>query len=285
MKTQQTLSSTDALEELIKRLLPEQANLQVDQLVFNPGELILLVTSTQLEGQCPMCEKATRRIHSRYWRTLEDLPWGASRLQLRVHLRRFFCTTPSCPRKIFTERLGPKASPSARRTSRLRDALLALGWAVGGEEGARQGMVHHMPIGASTLLSLMRRHGESASPTPRVLGVDDWSFQRDHPTGTILVDLEQHRPVDLLLGSDEQVLSDWLRSHRGVQIISRDRGAGYRKAIKRAAPQVKQVLDRWPVLKNLGEVIQKTLAQQIDVLRQAGKPGEEEHPADVLCSN
>jgi transposase len=95
MKTQQTLSSTDALEELIKRLLPEQANLQVDRLVFTPGELMLLVTSMQSEGQCPVCEKATRRIHSRYWRTVEDLPWGASRLQLRVHIRRFFCTTPS----------------------------------------------------------------------------------------------------------------------------------------------------------------------------------------------
>ena len=285
MKTQQTFSSTDALEELIKWLLPEQATLQVDRLVLTPSELILLVTSTRSEGLCPVCEKATRRIHSRYWRTLEDLPWGASRLQLRVRVRRFFCTTASCPRKIFTERLEPKASPSARRTSRLRDALLALCWAVGGEEGARQGRDHHMPIGASTLLSLMRRHGERTSPTPRVLGVDDWSFQRDHPSGTILVDLERHRPVDLLLGSDEQVLSDWLRSHRGVQIISRDRGAGYRKAIKRVAPQVKQVLDRWHVLKNLGEVIQKTLAQQIDMLRQAGKPGEEGHPADVLCSN
>src|SRR5436309_7048228 len=271
MKTQQTLSPTDTLEELIKWLLPEQANLQVDRLVFTPGELTLLVTSTQPVGRCPVCEKATRRIHSRYWRTLEDLPWGANRLRLRVHVRRFVCATASCPRKIFTERLGPLAEPSARRTDRLRDALLALGWAVGGEEGSRQGMVHHMPIGASTLLSLMRRHGERTFPTPRVLGVDDWFFQQDHPTGTILVDLERHQPVDLLLGSDEQVLSDWLRSHRGVQIISRDRGAGYRKASERAAPQVKQVLDRWHLLKNLGEVIQKTLAQQIDVLRQAGQ--------------
>ena len=89
----------------------------------------------------------------------------------------------------------------------------------------------------------------------------------------------------LLLGGDEQVLSDWLCSHPGVQIFSRDRGAGYRKAIQRATPQVNHVLDRWHVLKNLGEVIQKTLAQQIDILRQAGKPGEEEHPAGVLSSS
>ena len=57
MKTQQTLSPTDTLEELIKWLLPEQANVRVDQLVFTPGELTLLVTSTQSEGRCPVCEK------------------------------------------------------------------------------------------------------------------------------------------------------------------------------------------------------------------------------------
>jgi transposase len=67
-------------------------------------------------------------------------------------------------------------------------------------------------------------------------------------------------------------------------VIVRDRGASYRKASTKEAPHAQQVLDRWHLLKNLGEVIQKTLAHQIDVLRQAGKPGQEEHPADVLSS-
>jgi transposase len=66
-----------------------------------------------------------------------------------------------------------------------------------------------MPVGAATLLSFMRRFGGMALPTPRVLGVNDWSFQHDQPTGTILVDLERHQPVDLLLGNDEQVLDRW----------------------------------------------------------------------------
>ncbi len=104
-----------------------------------------------------------------------------------------------------------------------------------------------------------------------MLGVDDWGFQQKHPTGIILIDLEQHRPVDVLLGSDEAVLTQWLDRHAGVEVICRDRGAGYRKAAPKGAPHAQQVLDRWHVLKNLGEVIQKTLAQQIEVLRQAGQ--------------
>jgi len=96
-------------------------------------------------------------------------------------------------------------------------------------------------------------------------------FQQKHPTGTLLVDLEQHRPIDVLLGSDEEVLTQWLNGHAGVEVIVRDRGASYRKAATKSAPHAQQVLDRWHVLKNLGEVIQKTLAQHIDVLRQAGQ--------------
>jgi transposase len=103
--------------------------------------------------------------------------------------------------------------------------------------------------------------------------VDDWSF-RAHQAGTLLVDLEQHRPVDVLLGSDEKVFAHWLGAHPGVKVISRDRGASYLKGATRGAPQAKQVLDRWHVLKNLGEVIQKTLTQHIDVLRQAGQQGK-----------
>ena len=141
---------------------------------------------------------------------------------------------------------------------------------MGGEAGAKQCVAHATPICASTLLSLLRRQGVTAVPTPRVLGVDDWSF-RAHQAGTLLVDLEQHRPVDVLLGSDEKVFAHWLGDHPGVEVISRDRGASYLKGATRGAPQAKQVLDRWHVLKNLGEVIQKTLTQHIDVLRQAGQ--------------
>jgi hypothetical protein len=92
-------------------------------------------------------------------------------------------------------------------------------------------------------LSLLRRY-EGASPcTPRVLGVAEWGFQRKSPTGTLLVDLEQHRPVDLLLGSDDQVLTEWLRVHPGVKVISRDRGASYQKAATQAAPQTPSTPD------------------------------------------
>ena len=101
-------------------------------------------------------------MHSRYTRTLQDLPWGTLRVQVQVQVHRFFCQNPTCPRKIFTEPLPDFAERSARRTNRLREALLANGWALGGQAGARQCVAHAMPLSGATLLSLLRRCGAAA---------------------------------------------------------------------------------------------------------------------------
>lgn len=243
--------------------------LRLQELVMTDEDMTLVLVSSQAAACCPLCAKPSMRV-SHYSRTLRDLPWGPLRVQLHLHVRRFFCQNPVCPRKIFVEPLTGLAERSARRTTRLCNALLSIGWALGGQAGARQCVAHAMPISGTMLLSLLRRWGPIVISTPRVLGVDDWSFQT-HAAGTLLVDLEQHQPVEVLLDSDEQVLSDWLLVHPGVEVIVRDRGASYLKGATTGAPQAQQVVDRWHLLKNLGEVIQKTLAQQVDVLRQAGE--------------
>jgi transposase len=271
MKPATSLLPKDLLEGFVKGLFPERACLQVKRLEMTSEEVTLVIASTQPEGHCPLCGEFTSRVHSRYERILQDLPFSGKQVQLILHVRRFFCTNPSCSRQIFAERLPALTETFARRTNRLRDTLLNIGWALGGEAGARLCRKLVMPVCAATLLAQLRRAGVDELPTPRVLGVDDWGFQQQHPTGTILIDLEQHRPVEVLLGSDEDGLTTWLHEHAGVEVIVRDRGAGYRKAATKGAPHAQQVLDRWHVLKNLGEVIQKTLAQQIDVLRQAGQ--------------
>jgi transposase len=235
MKIISELAPTDLLDRLVKRLLPDAACLQLKHLEMSEEELLLVVSSTQPEGVCPTCGQRTARVHSHYQRTLQDLPCSGLHIRLRLHVRRFCCATATCACHIFTERLPTITEPYARRTTRLRDSLLSLGWALGGAAGARQSRRQAIEVCGTTLLSLLRRWGNVSPATPRVLGVDDWGFQRAHGTGTILVDLEQHRPVDLLLGSDDQVLAQWLREHPGVQVICRDRGASYQKGATQGA--------------------------------------------------
>ena len=138
MKHSQYLFSTKELDEVIRQLLPEGAHIQIDYVACEAKDLTIEAVSTQQRGSCPVCGHTTMRIHSRYKRTLQDLPWRTIRVRLHVQVHRFFCENPRCPRRIFTERLPQLAEPSARRTDRLREAIVGTGWALGGEAGARK---------------------------------------------------------------------------------------------------------------------------------------------------
>ncbi len=93
-----------------------------------------------------------------------------------------------------------------------------------------------------------------------MLGIDDFAFRRGHTYGTILLNLETHRPVDLLPDRSAETIAHWLRQHPGVEIISRDRSKDYQRGATDGAPDAQQVIDRWHVLKILREAIERFLS-------------------------
>lgn len=267
----QVLNPSTPVSVLVHALLPSAVPLQLAQVVVATDQITLTLVSVQTQADCPLCEQPSRQIQSRYTRLVADLPWANCCVRLLLLVRRFFCHTTDCARAIFTERLPAFLEPYARRTNRLRQHLVALGFELGGEAGARRASSLSMPISPDTLLTLLRAQSVAEHPTPRVLGVDDWSFRRGRHMGTILVDLERHLPVDLLPNSSEEAFAAWLREHPGVEIISRDRGGTYASAGRAGAPEAIQVADRWHLCKNLGDGLQKLLTRQAAALRQAAQ--------------
>jgi len=211
------------------------------------------------EAPCPLCGCLSGRIHSRYRRTLPDLPWNQLRVRLVLTVRKLFCDIEACTQRIFTERLPGIVAPYARRTTRLTDILRLLAFALGGEAGARLVDRLEMRTSPATLLRLIRRTPTPPVPTPHVLGVHDWAFRKGHRCGTILVDLEAHCVLDLLSERRADQFADWLHAHPGVAVVSRDRAQVYADGARRGAPDAVQVADRFHLLKNLGEALERVL--------------------------
>lgn len=243
--------------EILRHLLPNSTSLQLESWLLDQttAHIALSVSSTQVVVQCPVCAHPTHRIHSHYERTLAELPWADYCITLQLNVRKFFCINILCKRRIFTERLAGVAAPWARRTTRLAERLTSIGLALGGAAGVRLGRRLGMATSRNTLLQLISKLPLPPIVTPQTLGVDDFSFRKRETYGTILVDLEQSRPIAILGDRETETLAAWLVKHPGVQVVSRDRAKAYKAGITQGAPEAIQVADRFHLLQNLLETL------------------------------
>lgn len=266
-------------------LLPKISNFELERLELVENRLNLIAKTAQLSSVCPLCNTISLKAHSSYTRKLSDLPWAGLEVKVILKVHKFFCQNDNCGRKIFSQRFDG-LSPYSRRTERQTFQLLAVGIAAGGNRGAKLSLKLGMPISTSTILRLLNAQTVPNHETPRVLGVDDWAIRKGQNYGTILVDLEKQKPIDLLVGRDTEVLQKWLEEHPGVEIISRDRASAYSEAANNAAPDAIQIADRWHLLKNLKDAIKRMLNKHNQASRKVAiEIAEQESICNGSCSN
>src|SRR6266705_5587868 len=248
--------------------LPLPDGLVIASLLATETQLVVHVACRLPTACCPLCHLPSDRIHGHYGRTVADLPCAGRHVILALTVRKVVCRTPTCPRQIFTERLPDLVQSYARITNRLRDALIALGLATSAEVCTRLAPKLGLQVSAPTLLRSLRTVSCPSPASVRILGIDDWSWKKGQIYGTLLVDLERRKPIELLPDRREETVKAWLLTHPEIEVISRDRGGAYAAAAKKGAPQAQQIADKFHLLLNLREKLKELMARKQKLLPQ-----------------
>jgi transposase len=232
-----------------------------------PDGLTIHLQSTRKTANCPECMKRSSFVHSRRRRRLQHLPCAGQTLWLVFAIRHWYCRTPSCSRKIFAESLAPFAGARQQASQSLQKLQYQLGLIAGGEAGRRAATAGGLQTSADTLLRRVVRAPETKPPGSQHIGIDEWAWHRGHRYGTLIVNLDTHRPLVLLPGRDQRALAVWFRKYPEIQVVSRDRGGIYSMAAREGAPQARQVADRWHLLKNIGDALERMMYRHMPLIR------------------
>ena len=233
-------------------LLPLPDKLEIISISCIDDKLEIRIISNRTSCPCPICSLPSSAIHSYYRRHPIELPCTGRIVRLVLCVKKFFCRTESCLRKIFTERLPELIEPSSRLTTRLRTLVQAIGVAFNANGGARLGV--QMGIQVSRMTMLFSLHLLVIQPVKQVIhiGIDDFAWKLGLRYGTVMIDLDTHHIIDILPDREAESVRKWLMAHPEIEVVSTDRGGAYAGGAAQGAPQAIQCADRWHICKNLG---------------------------------
>jgi transposase len=197
--------------------LPE--GMLVEQIQITENGLVIAVVATHPTSCCPLCSEMSSSIQSHYRRVLRDVPCAGRRVQLLLTVRKFYCRNPLCQRKVFTERLPTFVEPWARTTIRLCQQLTSIGLATCGKGGARLASRLGIQTSRQTILRRILDLPNVSTGSILFLGIDDFSFRRGYRFGTILVNLESHKVVDLLPGREAETSAAWMGQQPDLMVV------------------------------------------------------------------
>lgn len=251
----------------LKTLLQLPCGWQSSRQITGSDGITLHLRATRKTAQCPECLKRSRSVHSCRRRRIQHLPCSGRTLWLIFAVRHWYCRNPSCSRKIFAESLAPFAGPQQQSSALLQNLQHQLGLIAGGEAGRRAAVASGIQISPDTLLRRVVQAPEQTENRTRHVGIDEWAWHRGHRYGTLIVNLDTHRPLVLLPGREQRTLTAWFKKYPEIQVVSRDRGGIYSMAAREGAPQARQVADRWHLLKNICDALERMMFRHMPLIR------------------
>lgn len=251
------------------------SGLLVQNIEQSDGVFHVYATSSSEEETCPYCGHKSKKVHSRYVRVIHDLSILGHRVIIYLGVRKFFCRNHECGKATFAEQPGTEVFRYRRRTCRCEVAVARHGISASSNSASRLLSLLGIPVSSSTVLRDLHRMRPSSYEDVREVGVDDWAWRKGVTYGSIVIDLKEGWPIDLLGDRERDSFREWMQGHGQVELVSRDRSTDYSSAIAALEKPVTEVADKFHLVKNIYDRFGKLIAEHYDDYRRAVRKDEE----------
>lgn len=229
--------------------------LDKDHYVYDYSEtdsLNIFIKSREHSCVCPQCRKESRHLHSTYVRKIQDVPIRCKPTYLHINVYKYECDNSECETKVFTEQLS-FVGTSQVRTDAPNTLILGMAMFMSNEGASSVLKLLGITVSNDTIQRLYDRIRFDDNPDIEAVGIDDVATRKGQTYATVVYDLKDHHMIALLDGRDGSTLREWLKQHKKIKVVARDRASAYAKAISEVLPECVQVADRFHLLQNLIE--------------------------------
>lgn len=216
----------------------------------NEKSLDIYIKSKLHSSICPECGTESTTLHSTYHRKIQDTPIRCKQTFLHANVYKYYCENPNCKTKVFMEDL-PFAKPSQVRSDALNVLILGISMFLSNEGASKVLALLGVQISNDSIQRLYNRMEFVDDPDVEAVGIDDVAIRKGQTYATAIYDLKDHHLIALLNGRDAVTLKEWLKSHKKIRLVARDRASAYASAINEILPDCVQVADRFHLLQNL----------------------------------
>ncbi|MGL5764066.1 MAG: ISL3 family transposase [Sarcina sp.] len=222
--------------------------------VESDSEIHIYIKSKSHKAICPNCGETSSFFHATYVRKIQAVPLHLKTTFLHITAYKYKCLNEACETKVIMEKLA-FASSSQVRTTDLTLLILAVSIFLSNEGASKVLSLIGVKVSNDTIKRIYDKIIIKDDPNVEAIGVDDVAIRKGQTYATAIYDLKDHHLIALLDGRDAETLKTWLKDHKKIKLIARDRASAYAKAINEILPECTQVADRFHLLQNLVERI------------------------------
>ena len=202
------------------------------------------------EVKCPECGCNCISVHETHQRKIQDTPIHNKIVYINIDVREFKCENSKCNVKTFTEEL-PFVGKHQVRTYTLTEFIITHAIYMSSSSTSLILSFIGVNVSADTVDNILKNVHIIDNPNVERIGIDDVAVRKGMKYATAIYDLDTHHLIALIEGREKDDIVPWLKEHKNIKFVARDRASSYADAINEVLPNTVQVADRFHLFENI----------------------------------